>query len=100
VASQPIVPGEPSGKSITQQHAVPPLERLRRHQPAEQRVRLGYHPHLTRQDRTQLLQSVAFTPGTGEIQVKIKKPAGAIAATAAVFGLGAVPIAWDTSDFR
>jgi hypothetical protein len=65
VASQRIVPGEPSGKSITQQHAVPPLERLRRHQPAEQRVRLGYHPHPTRQDRTQLLQSVAFTPGTG-----------------------------------
>jgi hypothetical protein len=36
----------------------------------------------------------------GEIQVKIKKAAGAIAATAAVFGLGAVPIAWGTSDFR
>ena len=49
-----------------QQHAVPPLERLRRQQPTEQRVRLGHHPHLTRQDRTQLLQSVAFTPGTGK----------------------------------
>jgi hypothetical protein len=66
---------------------------------AEQRVRFGYHPHPTRQDRTQLLQSVAFTPGTGEIQVKIKKAAGAIAATAAMFGLGAVPIAWGTGDF-
>ena len=51
-----------------QQHAVPPLERLRRQQPTEQRVRLGHHPHLTRQDRTQLLQSVAFTPGTGKSQ--------------------------------
>jgi len=49
-----------------QQHAVPPLERLRRQQPTEQRVRLGHHPHLTRQDRTQLLQSVAFTAGTGK----------------------------------
>ena len=49
-----------------QQHAVPPLERLRRQQPTEQRVRLGHHPHLTRQDRTQLLQSVAFTVGTGK----------------------------------
>ncbi|MDT5369095.1 MAG: hypothetical protein QOC62_3526 [Mycobacterium sp.] len=49
-----------------QQHAVPPLERLRRQQPTEQRVRLSHHPHLTRQDRTQLLQSVAFTAGTDE----------------------------------
>ena len=49
-----------------QQHAVPPLERLRRQQPTEQRVRLGHHPHLTRQDRTQLLQSVAFTVGVGK----------------------------------
>jgi len=42
-------------------HTVPPFERLRRQQPTKQRVRLGHHPHLTRQDRTQLLQSVAFT---------------------------------------
>ena len=49
-----------------QQHAVPPLERPRRQQSTEQRVRLGHHPHLTRQYRTQLLQSVAFTPGTGK----------------------------------
>jgi hypothetical protein len=49
-----------------QQNAVPPLERLRRQQPTEQRVRLSHHPHITRQDRTQLLQSVAFTPGTGK----------------------------------
>jgi len=54
-----------------QQHAVPPLERLRRQQPTEQRVRLGHHPHLTRQDRTQLLQSVAFTPGTGKTHLAI-----------------------------
>ena len=52
-----------------QQHAVPPLERLRRKQPTEQRVRLGHHPHLTRQDRTQLLQSVAFTVGVGKTHV-------------------------------
>jgi predicted ATPase len=49
-----------------QQHAVPPLERLRRQQPTEQRVRLGHYPHLTRQDSTQLLQSVAFTVGVGK----------------------------------
>jgi predicted ATPase len=49
-----------------QQHAVPPLERPRRQQPTEQRVRLGHHPHLTRQDRTQLLQSVALTVGVGK----------------------------------
>ena len=29
-------------------------------------MRLSHHPHLTRQDRTQLLQSVAFTSGTGK----------------------------------
>jgi hypothetical protein len=49
-----------------QQHTVPPLERLHRQQPTKQRVRLGHYPHLTRQDSTQLLQSVAFTPGTGK----------------------------------
>jgi predicted ATPase len=52
-----------------QQHAVPSLERLRCQQPTEQRVRLGHHPHLTRQDRTQLLQSVAFTAGVGKTHV-------------------------------
>jgi len=54
-----------------QQHAVPPLERLRRQQPTEQRVRLGNYPHFTRQDRTQLLQSVAFTSGTGKTHLLI-----------------------------
>ena len=54
-----------------QHHAVPPLERPRRQQPTEQRVRLGHHPHLTRQDRTQLLQSVAITPGTGKTHLAI-----------------------------
>jgi hypothetical protein len=54
-----------------QQHAVPPLERLRRQQPTEQRVRFGHHPHLTRQHRTQLLQSVAFTSGTGKTHLAI-----------------------------
>ena len=54
-----------------QQHAVPPLERLRRQQPTEQRVGLSHHPHLTRQDRTQLLQSVAFTPGTGKTHLAV-----------------------------
>jgi hypothetical protein len=34
-------------------------------------VRLGDHPHLTRQNRTQLLQSVAFTPGTGKTHLAI-----------------------------
>ena len=54
-----------------QQHAVPPLERLRHQKPTEQRVRLGHYPHLTRQNRTQLLQSVAFTPGTGKTHLAI-----------------------------
>ena len=34
-------------------------------------MRLGHHPHLTRQHRTQLLQSVAFTPGTGKTHLAI-----------------------------
>ena len=54
-----------------QQHTVPPFERLRRQQPTKQRVRLGHHPHLTRQDSTQLLQSVAFTPGTGKTHLSV-----------------------------
>ena len=54
-----------------QQHAVPPLERPRRQQPTEQRVSLGHYPHFTRQDRTQLLQSVAFTSGTGKSHLLI-----------------------------
>ena len=54
-----------------QQHTVPPFERLRRQQPTKQRVRLGHYPHLTRQDSTQLLQSVAFTPGTGKTHLAI-----------------------------
>jgi DNA replication protein DnaC len=29
------------------------------------------HPHLTRQHRTQLLQSVAFTPGTGKTHLAV-----------------------------
>ncbi len=34
-------------------------------------MRLGHYPHLTRQDSTQLLQSVAFTPGTGKTHLAI-----------------------------
>jgi hypothetical protein len=63
-----------------QQHAVPPLERPRRQKPTEQRVRLGHYPHLTRQDSTQLLQSVAFTSGTGKSHLLIAL--GALAAEA------------------
>jgi hypothetical protein len=48
------------------EHAAPPLERPRRQQTPEQRMRLRDNPHIARQDRTQLLQSVAFTPGTGK----------------------------------
>jgi len=36
----------------------------------------------------------------GESQVKIKKTAGAVAATAAMFGLGAVPPAWAISNIQ
>jgi IstB-like ATP binding protein len=49
-----------------QQHAVPPLKRPRRQQTPEQRMRLRDNPHIARQDRTQLLQSVAFTVGVGK----------------------------------
>jgi DNA replication protein DnaC len=34
-------------------------------------MRLHDNPHFTRQDRTQLLQSVAFTPGTGKSHLLI-----------------------------
>ena len=54
-----------------QQHAVPSLKRPRRQQTPEQRVRLRDHPHVARQYRTQLLQSVAFTPGTGKSHLLI-----------------------------
>jgi IstB-like ATP binding protein len=54
-----------------QQHAVPSLKRPRRQQVPEQRMRLRDHPHLARQYRTQLLQSVAFTPGTGKTHLAI-----------------------------
>jgi hypothetical protein len=72
VASQRIVPGEPSGKSITNNNT--PFHRLNdfaTKKPTEQRVRLGHYPHLTRQDSTQLLQSVAFTPGTGKTHLSV-----------------------------
>jgi hypothetical protein len=49
-----------------QQYAVPSLERLRREQPPEQRMRPGDDSDLTRQDRTKMLQSVALTAGTGK----------------------------------
>jgi IstB-like ATP binding protein len=54
-----------------QQHAVPPLKRPRRQQTPEQRMRLRDNPHIARQDRTQLLQSVAFTSGTGKTHLLI-----------------------------
>jgi hypothetical protein len=53
------------------EHAAPPLERPRRQQTPEQRMRLRDNPHIARQDRTQLLQSVAFTPGTGKTHLLI-----------------------------
>ena len=48
------------------EHPAPPLERPRRQQTPEQRMRLRDNPHIARQDRTQLLQSVAFTVGVGK----------------------------------
>ena len=54
-----------------QQHAVPPLKRPRRQQTPEQRMGLRDNPHIARQHRTQLLQSVAFTPGTGKTHLLI-----------------------------
>jgi hypothetical protein len=54
-----------------QQHAVPSLKRPRRQQAPEQRMRLRDHPHIARQHSTQLLQSVAFTPGTGKTMLAI-----------------------------
>jgi hypothetical protein len=48
------------------QHAVPSLKRPGRQQTPEQRMCLRDHPHVARQQRTQLLQSVAFTVGVGK----------------------------------
>ena len=53
------------------EHAAPPLERPRRQQTPEQRMRLRDNPHIARQDRTQLLQSVAFTSGTGKTHLAV-----------------------------
>jgi len=54
-----------------QQRAVPSLKRPRRQHAPKQRMRLGDNPHFARQDRTQLLQSVAFTPGTGKTHLAV-----------------------------
>ena len=54
-----------------QQRAVPSLKRPRRQQTPEQRMCLRDNPHIARQHRTQLLQSVAFTPGTGKTHLAI-----------------------------
>ena len=59
-----------------QQHAVPSLKRPRRQQMPEQRMRLRDHPHIARQYRTQLLQSVAITPGTGKTHLAIGLASG------------------------
>jgi IstB-like ATP binding protein len=69
IASARIVPGEPSGSSHEQQYAVPSLERLRREQPSEQRMRPG--DDFDRQNRTKMLQSVALIPGTGKTHLLI-----------------------------
>ena len=53
------------------QQPVQPLEPVRRQQQPEQRMRLRDNPHLTRQHRAKLLQSVAFTPGTGKTHLAI-----------------------------
>ena len=52
-----------------QQRAVPPLKRPRRQHTPKQRMRLRDNPHFAWQDRTQLLQSVAFTVGVGKTHV-------------------------------
>jgi DNA replication protein DnaC len=54
-----------------QQRAIPSLKRPRRQQAPEQRMRLRDDPHFARQYRTQVLQSVAFTPGTGKTHLAI-----------------------------
>ena len=54
-----------------QQHPVPSFKRPRCQQTLEQRMRLRDNTHLTRQHRTQLLQSVAITSGTGKSHLLI-----------------------------
>ena len=72
VASARIVPGDPSGSSTT--NSSTPFHRLNdraANRPPEQRMRLRDHPHIARQHRTQLLQSVAITPGTGKTHLAV-----------------------------
>ena len=52
-----------------QQHAIQPLERPGSHQPPRQRVRRRDDPHLTRQHRPKMLQSVAISVGTGKTHI-------------------------------
>ena len=54
-----------------QQHAVPALKRPRCQHTPEKRMRLRRNSHFAGQDRTHLLQSVAFTPGTGKTHLAI-----------------------------
>ena len=72
VASARTVPGLPSGNSTTNSNT--PFHRLNPEHAntlAEQRMRSRGHPHLARQHRPKMLQSVAITPGTGKTHLAI-----------------------------
>ena len=67
VASARTVPGAAVWQlDHQQQHAVPPLEPRTHQQLAEQRMHRCGHPHIARQHRPKMLQSVAITSGTGK----------------------------------
>jgi len=53
------------------QDAVKATEVRGREQFPEQRVRRGSDPHLARQDRPKMLQSVAITPGVGKTHIAV-----------------------------
>jgi ATP:corrinoid adenosyltransferase len=53
------------------EHPIEPGETASPQQPPEQRVRLRGDAHLARQHRTQIVQSVAITPGTGKTHLAI-----------------------------
>jgi len=54
-----------------QQHTIPAFEPRRLDQLTEQRMRRHGHPHPARQHRTQMLQSLAITSGTGKTHLLV-----------------------------
>jgi hypothetical protein len=75
------------------QHPVPPLERRRVQHLPKQRMRSRNHPHLHRQHRPQIVQSITIPPGTGKTMIAIGLARAAIDAGHRVYFTTAADLA-------